>query len=88
MLADLQITTTEEVITVPNTTPEQYAERIWGSVTSDTMFTPVGSIFSGEEITNLKHEYLRDASKLASGMMTPDGGIASPYTMLWVIGTN
>lgn len=75
--------TSKEVILFEGATPEQYAEKIWRSLTGGAFMCPLEGLVTEEELENIKPQYLEEVAQIAAPWMCKRG-IESPYTMLWV----
>ena len=67
-----------------NCGPEQYAEKIWKSVASGAIMTPLDGLIDNETLQNdVKAVYMQRVLEESQGW---DGaaGLENPYTMLWV----
>ena len=80
----LQVTETKEYILFDNCSPEEYAAKIWTSLTSAAVFTPLEGTVSQQQLSAMKPHFMRSAADLARGWVSGNA-IRNPYTMLWCI---
>lgn len=74
----------DEVIVFPNSGPADYAEKIWKSVASNPVMTPLDELIPYEELErDVKPLYMQRVVQVAQPWKS-DEGIRNPYTMLWV----
>ena len=79
----LQVATSKETILFPQTSPEQYAIKIWGSVADNAVMTPLQNVVKKHDLDRIKPLYVKEVIELASSWIV-NGGVANPYTMMWV----
>ena len=80
----LQVSTSAEVIAFPNCDPKEYAEKIWRSLASNAIMTPLDDLLSHESLEkDVKPLYIQQTVDIACTWVSA-GGVENPYTMLWV----
>lgn len=81
---DVQVHETEEVMLFKKCGPREYGERIWQSVASNAIMTPLEGLVEADLLNGaIKVEYLERTAELAEPWVVAEG-IKNPYTMLWV----
>jgi len=67
-------------------TPEEYAARMWRSCTGSP-FAPADKLLSPEDLEALRPRFLKKAVQHAQACASADGGIADPFTEMYIVAT-
>ena len=79
----LQVSSSDEIILFEGSSPAQYADKIWKSLTSGAILCPLDGLVSKAELDKIEPLYRKQVIELASPWLSGQG-VANPYTMLWV----
>ena len=67
-------------------TPEEYAARMWRSCTGSP-FAPADKLLKPEDLEALRPQFLEKAVQHAEACASTDGGIADPFTEMYIVAT-
>ncbi len=81
-----QVTGTQEVKVFEDTTPEKFAESIFGMMERFPA-APLSQLLCQQQISELRADYMIAAVPQAETMPRRDGGIVNEFVMLWAVAT-
>ncbi|KAL4421210.1 hypothetical protein ABPG77_010085 [Micractinium sp. CCAP 211/92] len=82
--ASVEISASEEVARRLGRTPEDWAASGWKQ-SRGLPFADLDAVLDEEAVEQLRLEYLAEAEAMVRQFATPEGDIAEPFHMLWVV---
>ncbi|KAL4439900.1 hypothetical protein ABPG75_002901 [Micractinium tetrahymenae] len=82
--ASVDISASEEQAPRRGRPPAEWAAAGWAQCTA-LPFADLAAVLDGEAVEQLRREYLAQAEAVAAQFVTPEGDVAEPFHMLWVV---